>query len=220
MRGSSDGCPQCRSKNRHDEEEHYSSCSVINRLPSQHGLSVKLTCERWHCSDEMFAACQSCLRVFCYEHFIETCTFCSSGNITLPKTANTNRPAEEYEVEGEARESLSSSMDEPVKKKSRRQVVKECRRLGKEFRSEKSSLVAKNRNAVKPRCTSLPDERNGVPECGRRKTAGHQSLILQHGLSGRAATMDLPSREIQGADKWLVQIAARLDQLNTTCRVT
>ena len=104
--------------------------------PSQHGLSVQLTCERLHCSDEIFAACQSCLRVFCYEHFTETCTFCSSRNITLPKTADTKRPAEEYEVEGEARESLSSSMDEPVKKKSRRQVVKECRRLGKEFRSE------------------------------------------------------------------------------------
>ena len=84
----------------------------------------------------------------------ETCTFCSSGNITLPKTAYTKRPVEEYEVDGEARESLSSSMDEPVKKKPRRQVVKECRRLGKEFRSEKSSKVVNNRNAVKPRCTS------------------------------------------------------------------
>ena len=31
--------------------------------PSQHGLSVKLTCERLHCSDEIFAACQSCLMV-------------------------------------------------------------------------------------------------------------------------------------------------------------
>ena len=91
---------------------------------------------------------------FCYEHFIETCPFCSSRNITLPKTADTRRPAEEYGVEGEARESLSSSMDEPVKKKSRRQVVKECRRLGKELRSEMSSKVVKNRNAVMPMCTT------------------------------------------------------------------
>ena len=71
--------------------------------PSQHGLSVNVTCEILHFSDEIFAAaCQSCLRVFGYEYFIETCTFCSSRNITLPTTAETNRPAEEYEVEGEA----------------------------------------------------------------------------------------------------------------------
>ena len=44
-------------------------------VPSKH--AVKLKCERGKCNEEIFAACQSCMRAFCYDHFKESCPFCS-----------------------------------------------------------------------------------------------------------------------------------------------
>ena len=111
-----------------------------------------------------------------------------------------DRLAEEYEVEGEAREELSSSIAKPAKKTPRRQIVTECRRRGK--RSEKSSKVVQNRDILNPRCASRYCfiKKTGVSECDGGETPGNQSFPLQHGVFARSETMDCPSCEIQGAE--------------------
>ena len=76
-------------------------------VPPKH--AVKLKCERGKCNEEIFAACQSCMRAFCYDHFKESCPFCSKEmEDEVTHSTGSDRRAEEYDVEGEPRAELSS----------------------------------------------------------------------------------------------------------------
>ncbi|CAG9769959.1 unnamed protein product [Ceutorhynchus assimilis] len=141
----------------------------IQREPEQykstnrdHDPTYRASCAFRNCRDEIWAACERCSELLCWEHFInnETCTkhvdSVSSENeenippILLSKGMKTNLEIRRrYAVDGEQRE---VSFDK-VRKGNKRKIAHDKRIAGEAYVSSTSgkAVLAKG---MKPRCTS------------------------------------------------------------------
>ncbi|CAG9763581.1 unnamed protein product [Ceutorhynchus assimilis] len=138
------------------EPEQYKSTN------SDHDPTYRASCVFRNCRDEIWAACERCSELLCWEHFInnETCTehvdSVSSENeenippILLSKGMKTNLEIRRrYAVDGEQRE---VSFDK-VRKGNKRKIAHDKRVAGEAYVSSTSgkAVLAKG---MKPRCTS------------------------------------------------------------------
>lgn len=63
----------------HKQNDGASGTAHIARPQQDVEDNQMLPCAAKDCTEEIFSSCQTCDRVFCYDHFIGACPFCSGG---------------------------------------------------------------------------------------------------------------------------------------------